>query len=192
MYVAPGGPHACSEVYPLNFVRFVRFEVIPCEQKVFSHPSPDVDPPSFEVRSDCSNKLEAGLASAPQHDAEHAWLHMANHYGCISWEVENIVMNGDRPEEVAIQLVAHPRLSPSPHLSSRTSQNKASSCVQSIPPGRGGSAASLSPPCGLTPRQPEKEQARDGDSAESMVFNSAALKEFRAVSSTRQRSYIPR
>ena len=32
------------------------------------------------------------------------------------------------------------------------------------------------------PRQPEKERARDGDSAESMAFNSAARKERSAVS----------
>ena len=122
------------------------------------------------------------MVVAPQHDAEHTRLHMADPYGRISWKVENIVMNGDRPEEVAIQLVAHPRPSPSPHLFSRTSQNKASSCVRSIPPGRGGSAESMPPPCGLTPRQPEKERVRDGHSAKSMALHSAATKVVRAGS----------
>ena len=157
-------------MYPLNFVRFVRFEGIPCGQKVFS----DVDPPKSDVRGDFSNKLEAGLVPAPQHDAEHAWLYMANPHGRISWKVEDIVTNGDRPEEVASQPVAHPRPSPSLHLSSRTSQNKASSCVRSILPGRGGSAASTLPPRGLTPRQTEKERARNGDSAGPMALHGAA------------------
>ena len=150
--------------------------------KSFLYHSPDVDPRSFEVRSDCSNKFEAGLALAPQHDAEHAWLHMANPQGRNPWKVGDIVMKRDRPGEVVRQPFAHPRPSPSPHLYSRTRQNNASSCVRSIPPGKRGSAASMSPPCGLMPRQPEKERARDRDSAESMACNSAAPKEFRAVS----------
>ena len=191
-YVTSCGPYPCFEVYPLHFVRFVRFEVIPCGQKVFSYPSPDVDPPTFDIRGEVSNKLEAGLDVAPQHDAERAWLHMANPYGLILWKVEDVVMNGDRPEEVAIQPVAHPRPSPFPHLSSRTSQNKASSCVRSIPPGRGGSAASMSPRCGLTPRQPEKERARDGDSAESMALNSGQSKELRAGSFDETEKLHPR
>ena len=41
------------------------------------------------------------------------------------------------------------------------------------------------------PRQPEKERARDGDSAESMVFNSAAPKEFRAVSFNKAKKLHP-
>ena len=38
------------------------------------------------------------------------------------------------------------------------------------------------PLCGLTPRQPEKEQVRDGHSAESMALHSAATKVVRAGS----------
>ena len=107
---------------------------------------------------------------------------MANPYGSISWEVENIVTNGDSPEEVAIQLVVPPSPSPSPHFFSWTSQNKASSCVRSILPGRGGSAASTLPPRGLTSRQTEKERARNGDSAGPMALHGAAPKVVRAVS----------
>ena len=131
------------------------------------------------------------MAVAPQHDAEHAWRHMANPYGSISWKVDNIVMNGDSPEEVAIQLVAHSCLSPSPHLSSRTSQNKASSCVRSILPGRGGSAASTLPPRGLTSRQTEKERARNGDSAGPMALHGAAPKVVRAVSRNEAKKLHP-
>ena len=40
----------------------------------------------------------------------------------------------------------------------------------------------MPPPCGLTPRQPEKEQVRDGHSAESMALHSAATKVVRAGS----------
>ena len=131
------------------------------------------------------------MASAPQHDAEHAWLYMANPHGPISQKVEDIVTNGDQPEEVASQPVAHPRPSPSFHLSSRTSQNKASSCVRSIPPGRGGSAASMAPPCGLTSRQTEKERARDGDPVEPMALHSAAPKVVRAVSPNEAKKIHP-
>ena len=191
-YVTPRRSYTCFEVYPPNFVQFVRFKRIPCGQKVFLYPSPVVDPPILEVRGEVSNEFEAGLAVAPQHDAEQAWLHMANPYGGISWEVENIVTNGDSPEEVAIQLVAHPRPSPSPHLFSRTSQNKASSCVRSIPPGRGGSAASIAPLGGLTPRQPEKERARDGDSAEPMALSSVEPKKLRAGSLDETEKVHPR
>ena len=131
------------------------------------------------------------MAVAPQHDAEHAWLHMANSHGHISWKVEYIVTNGDRPEEVASQPVAHPRPSPSFHLSSRTSQNKASSCVRSVLPGRGGSAASTSPPRGLTSRQTEKERARNGDSAGPMALHGAAPKVVRAVSRNEAKKLHP-
>ena len=40
----------------------------------------------------------------------------------------------------------------------------------------------MSPLCGLTPQQPEKEQVRDGHSAESMALHSAATKVVRAGS----------
>ena len=160
--------------------------------KSFLYPSPDVDPPSFEVRSDCSNKFEAGLALAPQHDAEHAWLHMANPQGRNPWKVGDIVMKRDRPGEVVRQPVAHPRPSPSPHLYSRTRQNKASSCVRSIPPGKRGNAASMPPPCGLMPRQPEKEQTREGTLQNPWLSTAQHLRSSEQSHSTRQRSYIPR
>ena len=82
-------PCARFAAHPPNFVQFDWWyrlhpnspradKVIPCGQKVISHPSSEVDPPKIDIQSDFSSESEACLFLALQYEAEHARMHMAN------------------------------------------------------------------------------------------------------------------